>query len=454
MTRDLTQGRPMRLIANFGFPILLGVLFQQFYSLADTAIVGKILGGGALAAVGSTASINFLVVGFSVGICSGFAIPVAQQFGAGNYYELRRYVTGSAWLCAIFGVILTALTVLLCGDILALIHTPSDIFHRAYAYIVTIFAGLPAYLLYNYAAGVLRSLGDSRTPVVWLIAASLVNIVLDVAFILFFSMDVFGAALATVLSQLLAGAGCLVRMIRGFPVLRTQREDWQWSWRRAGHLCVMGLPMGLQFSITAIGSVMLQSSVNTLGTMYVTASTAASRVSNFVTCPLDAMGATMATYAGQNAGAGKYDRIRQGVSACLILAAGYSLATFGLMRLCGGWLCALFLDSGSMSLLPLAVQFLHTVSAFYFPLGVIYILRLTIQGMGFSPLATLSGVLEMAARCVMSCLVPVYGYLAACCASPAAWVTADLFLIPAYLCCWRRLAHRESAGGAVLHCQG
>ncbi len=449
MTKDLTTGKPMRLIISFGLPILLGTLFQQLYNLVDTAIVGKILGGNALAAVGSTSSINFLVVGFSVGICSGFAIPVAQQFGAGNHYELRRYVTGSAWLCAIFGVVLTGLTVLLCGDILRLIHTPADIFSRAYAYIGTIFAGLPAYLLYNYAAGILRSLGDSRTPVIWLIAASLVNIILDIMFILSFHLDVFGAALATVLSQLLAGVGCLVRMVRGFPVLRTQREDWSWSWRRAGYLCMMGLPMGLQFSITAIGSVMLQASVNTLGTIYVTASTAASRVSNFVVCPLDAMGATMATYAGQNVGAEKYDRIRQGVGACMILAAGYSLVTLALTHLASGWLCALFLDSGSMGLLSLATQFLSTVAAFYFPLGVIFILRLTIQGMGFSPLATLSGVLEMVARGVVSCLVPAYGYLAVCFASPVAWVAADLFLIPAYLYCQRHLVRssRSSAGG-------
>ncbi len=445
MTKDLTTGKPMRLILSFGLPILLGTLFQQLYNLVDTAIVGKILGGAALAAVGSTGSINFLVVGFSTGICSGFAIPVAQQFGASNHYELRRYVTGSAWLCALFGVVLTGLTVLLCGDILRLIHTPDDIFARAYAYIVTIFAGLPAYLLYNYAAGILRSLGDSRTPVIWLIAASLLNIALDVAFILWFHMDVFGAALATVLSQLMAGVGCLVRMVRGFPVLRTQREDWAWSWRRAGHLCMMGLPMGLQFSITAIGSVMLQSSVNTLGTMYVTASTAANKVSNFVVCPLDSMGATMATYAGQNVGAEKYDRIRQGVGSCLLLAAGYSLVTLVLIRFAGGWLCSLFLDSGSMELLPLADQFLNTVAAFYFPLGVIFILRLTIQGMGFSPLATLSGVLEMVARCVVSCLVPVYGYLAVCYASPVAWVSADLFLVPAFLLCWRRLARSSGS---------
>ena len=197
----------MRLILSFGVPVLFGYLFQQLYNVVDTAIVGKTLGGAALAAVGSTGSINFLVVGFCAGVCGGFAIPVAQQFGAGNYYELRRYVTNGVWLCALIGTVLTAGTVLLCPGILAAMDTPADIFQRSHAYIGTIFAGLPAYFLYNFCAGTLRSLGDSRTPVIWLIVSSLVNIALDMLFILTFRMDVFGAALATVLAQGLAGWG-------------------------------------------------------------------------------------------------------------------------------------------------------------------------------------------------------------------------------------------------------
>lgn len=446
MTKDLTKGSPMRLILSFGIPVLLGYLFQQLYSVVDTAIVGKTLGGAALAAVGSTGSINFLVVGFCSGVCGGFAIPVAQQFGAGDHKQLRRYVTNGVWLCALIGAALTASTVLLCGFILTGMNTPADIYPRAYCYIVTIFAGLPAYFLYNFTAGVLRSLGDSRTPVIWLIAASLVNIVLDVTFILAFGLDVFGAALATVLSQALAGMGCLIRILRGYPILRTQREDWRWERQRIEELCLMGLPMGLQYSITAIGSVMMQAAVNGLGTAYVTAVTAASKVSMFFCCPFDAMGCTMATYGGQNVGAQEWERLHQGVRSCTILGAGYAVISAAALALFADPLNMLFLDADSTALLPLARQYLVFGALFYFPLSLVNILRFMIQGMGFSPLATVAGVFEMAARGGVALLVPALGFAAACFASPAAWVLADLFLIPAYLHCCHKLARPGGTG--------
>ena len=439
MTKDLTSGSPMRLLLSFGIPVLFGNLFQQFYSLVDTAIVGKTLGGSALAAVGSTGSVNFLVVGFCIGICGGFAIPVAQQFGAGNHQELRRYVAGGAWLCLLFGGLLTLATMIFCNEILTGMQTPPEIYQRAYCYILTIFAGLPAYFLYNFTAGVLRSLGDSRTPVIWLSAAALLNIVLDAVFILTFHLDVFGAALATVLSQLLAGVGCLVRMLRGYPILRMEREDWRWNRRRMGELCLMGLPMGLQFSITAIGSVMLQTAVNGLGTVYVTAVTAASKVSMFLCCPFDAMGCTMATYGGQNVGAAKWERLHQGVRACVTLGAVYSGIALAVLLLFSDPLTMLFLDEGSAGLLPLARQNLLITASCYFLLALVNIFRFLIQGMGFSPLATLAGVLEMAARAGISCLVPLFGFTAACFASPMAWLMADAFLVPAYFYCYRRL---------------
>lgn len=439
MTKDLTTGSPMKLMFSFGFPLLLGFLFQQLYNLVDTAIVGKTLGGEALAAVGATGSINFLVVGFVSGICGGFAIPVAQQFGARNPRELRRFVTGSVWLCLAFGLVITVSTALLCDEILTVMHTPSDIFHRAYVYILTIFCGIPAYFLYNMCAGILRSLGDSRTPVLWLVAASLVNVVLDIVFILSFGMDVFGAAFATVLAQLLAGLGCLVRLCRGFPVLRMEKGDWQLEKRRLIRLCTMGLPMGLQYSITAIGSIVLQAAVNDLGTAYITAVTAASKVSMFLCCPFDAMGATMATYGGQNVGARQWDRLHSGLRACSLLGIGYAAAALGLVFVAGNWLNALFLDQDSMSLLPMVQQFLVIQAAFYIPLAFVNIVRFLIQGMGFSPIATLAGVLEMAGRSLMACAVPLLGFSAACFASPAAWILADLFLFPAYFLCHRRL---------------
>ncbi len=439
MTRDLTTGTPSGQILRFGIPLLFGNLFQQLYNVVDTAIVGKTLGENALAAVGSTGSVNFLVVGFCSGVCGGFAIPVAQQFGRRDEGELRRYVTGGAWLSLIFALALTLATVLGCGGILRGMNTPADVFDRAHCYILTIFAGLPAYFLFNFCAGVLRSLGDSRTPVLCLVGSSLVNIGLDVLFILCFRLDVFGAALATVLSQALAGLGCLLRLCLGFPELRMERRDWAWDRGRMKTLCVMGLPMGLQYSVTAIGSIMLQASVNALGTGYVAAVTAASKVSLFLTCPFDAMGATMATYGGQNVGARKFQRLHQGLRACMALGAVYAAAALGVIALFWQPLVMLFLNADSAALLPLCREYLLINGAFYFALALINIFRFLIQGMGFSPLATLAGGFELAARAGFSLLVPMFGYSAACAASPAAWVLADLFLVPAYFHCVRLL---------------
>ena len=438
MMKDMTQGSPMKLILGFGIPVLLGYLFQQLYSVVDTAIVGKTLGGSALAAVGSTGSVNFLVVGFCCGICGGMAIPVAQQFGAGNERSLRQYMTNGVWLCVIIGVLLTCSTVVFCRPILTAMHTPEDIYERAYFYIVTIFAGLPAYFLYNFSAGVLRSLGDSRTPVIWLIIASVVNVVLDVIFILTFHMDVFGAALATVLSQALAGFGCLARMLRGYPILKTERSDWRWEGQKIKNLCLMGFPMGFQYSITAIGCVMIQAAVNNLGTAYVTAVTAAGKVSGFLCCPFDAMGSTMATYGGQHVGSGKLERLGQGLRSCVLLGLGYSALSLVVTWFFADPLNMLFLDKASAALLPLARQHLLINVAFYFPLALVNITRFLIQGMGFPPLATLAGLFEMAARGGLSLLVPIFGFPAACFASPAAWILADLFLVPAYFHCFKK----------------
>ena len=444
MIRDLTRGRPLKLILRFGLPILLGMLFQQLYNVVDTAIVGKTLGGNALAAVGSTGAINFLVVGFCIGICSGFSIPIAQQFGAGDYKAMRQYVIGSMWCTVFFAALVTALTLATCGWILRIMVTPEEIFDQSFTYIATIFAGLSGYMLYNMTAGILRSLGDSRTPVIWLVIASVVNVLLDLIFIINFHMGVFGAAFATILSQFLAGFGCLWKVCRGFEILRFEREDWTWDWRKIGCLCGLGLPMGLQYSITAIGSIMIQTAVNVLGTGYITAATAANKVSMFICCPFDAMGSTMATYGGQNVGAKKWDRLHEGVKACTLLGLAYSAIALLIVLAMGNWLVMLFLDSASAYLAPLAVRYLITLVAFYFPLALVNIYRFVIQGMGFSPLATFAGVLEMVGRGAVAYLVPWLGFTAACFASPAAWILADAFLVPAYFYCCRRLRRAHS----------
>ena len=435
MTKDLTTGSPMRLILGFALSTLLGMLFQQLYNMMDTMIVGKLLGATALAAVGSTGSINFFVIGFCMGVCNGFAIPVAQRMGAGDYSQMRRYVANAAWLAIAFAAVLTVATGLLCGTILTVMNTPADIYEGAYWYIFIIFMGIPATFLYNLLAAIIRSLGDSKTPVYFLAMSSVLNIGLDLAFILVFRLGVAGASLATVLSQGVSGLACLVYMVKQFPILHMSREERQLDIRSCRALCFMEVPMGLQYSITAIGSIFLQSAVNSLGSLCVAGVAAGSKLFQLLGCPYDAMGATMATYCGQNVGAVKLDRLGKGVRACSLLGLIYALIAFGGMLLFAPQGAMLFLgptEPELATLVDLTSQYIRTLTAFFFPLALVNIVRFSIQGMGFSGLAILAGVMEMIARTAVGVIfVPMFGYTAACFASPAAWVCADLFLIPA-----------------------
>ena len=443
MTRDLTTGSPMRLIAGFTLPTLLGLLFQQLYNLVDTMIVGKLLGSAALAAVGSTGSISFLVIGFCMGICNGFAIPVAQRIGAGEPSKMRRYVANAAYLGAGIAVVLTAATGLLCRTILTAMQTPEEIFADAYSYIFVIFMGIPASILYNLLAAIMRSLGDSKTPVYFLALASILNIGLDFAFILLFRAGVAGAALATVLSQALSGPACLAFMVRRFPILRMQAAEKRFDLHSAKVLCWMGIPMGLQYSITAVGSIILQSAVNGLGTAAIASVAAGAKLFQLICCPYDAMGSSMATYCGQNVGACKLDRLGQGMRACAWLGLSYAVLAVGAMLLFAPQCAMLFLNQDEADLarlVSLTSQYITTLTAFFFPLALVNIVRFSIQGMGFSQLAILAGVLEMAARTVMGqVFVPLFGFTAACFAAPVAWISADLFLIPAAILCIRHL---------------
>ena len=267
VTQDLAVGSPMKLILGFAVPLVFGLLFQQFYNMADTMIVGQTLGQDALAAVGATGSVNFLIMGFCIGLSTGLVIPVAQQFGAGDEQALRQYAANAIWLSAAFSVLVTAAVALLCRPILQLMRTPENIFEDSYRYIFAIFLGIPATVFYNLLAGFIRSLGDSKTPVLILSGAATLNVGLDLLFILWFGWGVAGAAWATVLSQLLSGVACLLFIAKKMPVLHLRRQEFRPDRQAMKLLCAMGLPMGLQYSITAIGSVILQSSVNALGSM-------------------------------------------------------------------------------------------------------------------------------------------------------------------------------------------
>ena len=440
MTRDMTRGSPVRLISGFALPLLAGMVFQQMYHIVDTMIVGRFLGVEALAGVGATGSIDFLVLGFCMGMCAGFAIPVAQRFGAGEESRMREFAANGAWLCVVFGVVLSVLTVVFCRDILSTMNTPQDCFEEAYDYIVVAFAGIPFLMLYNLLSGYLRALGDSKTPLFFLVFSSLLNIVLDLAFILIFHMGVFGASLASVISQGVSGLLCLLWIWKKVPLLYISRREWRISGERMRVLCACGIPMGLQYAITAFGTVVMQVAVNSLGTIAVAAVTAALRVLNFLAVPFEALGTTMATYSAQNVGAGKYDRLNRGVATASAMGCVYALCALAVAWFFGRALVQLMITEGGEELLGFAQTYLIAETAFYPLLTLVAVVRYTIQGMGFSGFAMIAGVMEMAARCLVAvALVPRLGFLGVALGSPMAWLFADAFLVPAYLHFRKRL---------------
>ena len=444
MTKDMTKGSPFKLILGFAFPMLLGMLFQQFYNLVDTMIVGKTLGVSALAGVGATGSINFMIIGFCMGICNGFAIPVAQQFGAGKYSELRKYVFNGYICSAVFAVVMTVLSVVFCAPILRLLNTPDDIFMHAYNYIVIIFAGIPTVFLYNIVSGIIRSLGDSKTPVYFLVLSSVINIALDFILIIYVKMGVAGAGVATVVSQLISGIGCTIYMYKKFDILKATKQENVVRKRYVVNLCYIGVPMGLQYSITAIGSTILQAAVNGLGSSYVAAMTAGSKMFNFTCCPFDALGSTMATYGGQNVGAGKIDRLGKGIRAAMIIGAVYSVVALVVLFFTTDYIALLFVDAAEVEIIRLTRRFIIASALFYIPLTGVNVYRFCIQGMGYSVFAILAGVFEMLARTLVAIfLIPVIGFYGACISNPAAWIAADIFLIPAFMHCCNKLKIRH-----------
>lgn len=443
MTKDMTKGSPMKLILGFSIPLFFGFLFQQFYNLVDTIIVGRFLGKENLAAVGATGSVNFLIIGFCMGVCSGFAIPVSHKFGAGDQAGMRRVVANCVWLSIGFALFMTVLTTIACRYILIAMQTPENIIDASYSYIWVIFLGIPVTFLYNMTSGIIRAMGDSRTPVIFLLLSSFINIGLDLFFIINMHWGVQGAAWATVISQGISGLCCLLFIMKRFEILKIQKEEWAPNRHLMGTLCGMGVPMGLQYSITAIGSVILQSATNTLGSDAVAAVTAAGRINSFLSCPFDAFGSTMATYGGQNVGAGKLERIGTGLKACVCLGAGYSVIALVVAIFLGRPLATLFLDVSEAAIIEDVRFFLICSTAFYFPLALVNIVRFLIQGMGFPAFAILAGVFEMAARTIAGfALVPLFGFTGVCFGSPAAWVFADIFLIPAYFHVKKVLNHR------------
>ncbi len=436
MTSSMTKGNPMKLMMKFAVPLLLGNLFQQLYNMVDAVIVGRRLGTLSLAGVGATTSVQFLVMGFCIGVCSGFGIPVAQKFGAKDYHEMRRYIYHAMLLTALFAVAVTLLTTILTHSILRFLKTPQDIYREAYIYIFILFAGIPFTLLYNLLASILRAVGDSRTPFLFLILSSVINIVLDLFFIVVLKIGVAGAALATVIAQAVSGICCLILIVKKYDILRVTKDDRELDGKHFRMLIVTGVPMGLQFSITAIGSMVMQSANNSLGTVYVSGFTAGMKIKQFAMCPFDAIANAVATFVGQNLGAGETDRIKSGVRQGIFLGVSYGIAIGAVLFFFGRSMSMLFVAAKESAVLDAAGLYLRRLGLFYWALGLLNVARMTTQGLGYSGRTIFSGVSEMFARIIVSVLfVPRFGFDAITFADQTAWVAGCLYIVPTCIHC-------------------
>ena len=429
----MTTGSPMKIIFNFTLPIFIGNVFQQFYNMADAVIVGKFVGNKALAAVGSTGTIMFLIYGFVVGMTAGFTVLTAQKFGAGDMPAMRRTVVGASFLSLVVGLVLTAAFMVFMKPWLVLMHTPEDIFADAYAYIMIISAGILAQMLYNLLASILRALGNSKVPLYFLILAALLNIVLDLVLIIVFHMGAAGAAVATVISQGISGVLCLFYIIRKVPLLRLTRDDRHLSGDLLRTQIRIGIPMALQYSITAVGTMMVQSALNILGSTLVAAYTAAGKIEQIVTQAYVAMGTTMATYGAQNMGAGDVSRIRQGFKASTIIGIIYAVVSAVLVMTVGKYMTYLFVSEDVALIMDSVNTYLICVGIFFIPLAIVNIYRNGIQGLGYGLLPMMAGVAELVGRGAVAVIAAGRkSYLGVCLASPAAWILASLLLIGMY----------------------
>ena len=431
-TTDLTVGKPLFQILRFALPLVLGTLFQQLYSFADTVIVGRCLGTDALGAVGTTYSLNFLILGFVQGACVGFGIPVAETFGAKDQGGLRKYLFNGALLCVVLSVVFTLFTTLMAGPLLQLIHTPEELYADAVLYIRIIFLGIPATVLYNYASSVLRAMGDSQHPFYFLLAASVLNIGLDYLLIVSMGMGVDGAALATVLSQLLSGGLCAFWFFT-----RTAKQEeltfrGQSSLLSAGHckrLAYIGFPMGFEYSVSAIGAVIMQDAINLLGSTAVAAQTAGEKIRQMFTLPMESVGMAMATYVGQNHGAHRTDRIKQGIKDGCMIQLTYCVAAWVVIFFVKPYAVGLVLGDADPAVTAGAIQYLAIMSTLFCFHGLLMIFRNTLQGLGYSVQAIISGVGELIGRSLGGLLAVKtgLGYVGICLSNPFAWGLAMLY---------------------------
>ena len=433
MTNDMTTGNPVKLILLFSIPLLIGNIFQQFYSMVDTIIVGRFVGVEALAAVGTTGSMVFLVNGFVMGLTSGFAVLISQKYGAKDEAGVKKAVASSITLSIIATIIVTFISVISAKPLLTLMNTPSNIMKDASTYIIILYAGNVAIIFYNMMAAILRALGDSKTPLYFLIVSSVLNIILDLVLIINFKMGVAGAAYATVVSQGVSALLCVIYTYKKYKILRLKKEDFKVKKKYYRRHLKVGIPMALQFSITAIGIMTVQSAINIFGSTVIASYAASSKVLQLVMQPATTLGVTMATYCGQNIGAKRYDRIKLGVKKCVQISIITSLISAMVLIFLGKYFVMMFVSNPDAEILSYAQQVLNISAIFFIPLGLIFVYRNALQGIGDSFIPMMAGVYELVARAVVASTLPkVLEFMGICLADPVAWFAAVIPLAYTY----------------------
>ncbi len=451
MELDMTKGSPAKLILKFIIPIIIGNVFQQLYNMVDTIVVGRFVGVKALAAVGSTGTIMFLIFGFVMGITTGFTVITSQRFGAGDYEAMKKSIGNAVLLSVAVTVVMTFISVFFMDGLLRVMNTPEDIFDMAKEYLFIICVGMGGCVLYNLMASILRAVGNSKVPLYFLIFSSIVNIVLDLVLILQFDMGVAGAAYATVISQGLSGILCIVYIYKSVPLLHVRKTDFVPDWYCIWNQIRIGVPMALQFSITAIGAILVQAALNLLGSIVVAAFTAACKVCELVTQPFNAMGMTMATYGAQNRGINDFDRMKKGVRVANIMSAIYSVVIYLITIPIIPYMVSLFVSGDTSQIIGYVRTYLLLCGLFYIPLGMIFIYRNILQGAGFSFAPMMGGVVELVCRAVIAYVAAKnHSYLGVCISDVAAWAITGIYLWISYVVIMRRLCAKGAVRKEVL----
>ena len=445
MELDMTKGSPSKLIARFIIPVIIGNIFQQLYNMVDTIIVGRFVGVDALAAVGATGSVVFLILGFTQGLTTGFTVMTAQRFGAGDKEGMKRSIGSAVILSVIVTVVMTTVSMAGVGTLLHWMNTPDNIFEMSKEYMLIICAGICWNVLYNLQASILRAIGNSIVPLILLFISSITNIVLDYVLIVYGKMGVGGAAAATVISQALAGVLCLIYIIKGVPALHVKKEHFRLEQQCVRNQLSVGIPMALQFSITAVGTILVQSALNLLGSMAVASYSVSCKVEQLVTQPFSAMGVTMATYCAQNRGVNDLERIKKGVKTANVMSAVYAVVIYGVIYTVLPYIIPLFTSEDVDMIYSYAKIYIGICGIFFIPLGMIFIFRNALQGCGFGFVPMMGGVVELVSRGVVAFIAAkMLSYTGVCCANATAWFTTGVFLLIAYRVLMKRMEKGRS----------